>query len=260
MSLKPANRILVVSNRLPIVLKKVDDKWEASAGAGGLVTALAPILQARGGVWIGWPATFDSDGIDQAMHDYSQRMGYDLAPVLLSEAEVQGYYYGFANEILWPLFHGLETRCNFAPQYWKAYVQANQKFADVVRTQARSGDFVWIHDYQLMLVAEQLRQMGMQQQIGFFLHIPFPAPDIFFKLPWRAQLLRGMLAFDLIGFQTVRHRRNFTHCLQQLGLPDLHISGRGDVVRIRFEGRDIRAGAFPISIDAREISSEAATA
>jgi alpha,alpha-trehalose-phosphate synthase [UDP-forming] len=259
MSAKPANRLLVVSNRLPIVLKKADGKWSASAGAGGLVTALAPILQARGGVWIGWPATYDSDGIDQAMREYSLRMGYDLAPVQLSESEVQGYYYGFANEILWPLFHGLETRCNFAPQYWRDYVQANHKFADVVRTHAKSSDFVWIHDYQLMLVADLLRQMGIQQQIGFFLHIPFPAPDIFFKLPWRAQLLRGMLAFDLIGFQTVRHRRNFTHCLQQLGLPDLQISGRGDVVRIRFEGRDIRAGAFPISIDAREISREATT-
>jgi len=187
-------------------------------------------------------------------------MGYQLLPVMLTEAEVQDYYYGFSNEILWPLFHSFETRCNFEPRYWQAYDSANRKFAQVVGRAALPDDYIWIHDYQLMLVADLLRQSGLQQKLGFFLHIPFPAPGTFFKLPWRTQLLRGLLSFDLVGFQTVRDRRNFVHCLQQLNLPGLKVSGRGDVVTVEYGNRSIRVGAFPISIDFRSIAREVSTA
>jgi alpha,alpha-trehalose-phosphate synthase [UDP-forming] len=258
MSVLPTNRLVVVSNRLPVVLDRQDGALTVQPGSGGLISALAPILSARGGAWVGWPATFEADGVAQALAEYSASAGYAITPVMLTEAEVQGYYYGFANEILWPLLHGFETRCNFDPHYWQAYQSANQKFADIVHQTLQPGDYVWIHDYQLMLVGEVLRQAGFKERLGFFLHIPFPAPEVFFKLPWRAQLLRGLLAFDLIGFQTLRHRRNFIHCLQQLDLPDLHISGRGDVVTVRLGGRSIRVGAFPISIDYAQINQHAA--
>jgi trehalose 6-phosphate synthase len=253
------SRLVVVSNRLPIVLVQDEQQaWMVKPGAGGLVSALAPVLQARGGVWVGWPGIYDQAGVVEAMQAHSDSLGYDMQPVPLTEAEVQGYYYGFSNEILWPLLHGFETRCNFAPAYWHDYVSANQKFADAVLANTRRSDFVWIHDYQLMLVADQLRQAGLTNKLGFFLHIPFPAPEVFFKLPWRAQLLRGLLAFDLIGFQTVRNRRNFIHCLQQLDLPDLRITGRGDVVTAHIGERSIRIGAFPISIDYGHVNAAAA--
>ncbi len=258
MSSPGRSRLVVVSNRLPIILSHDEHgAWQVRAGDGGLVSALAPVLQARGGVWVGWPGVSDHDGLAALMQTHADSLGYDIEPVLLSEAEVQGYYYGFSNEILWPLLHGFETRCNFAPAYWHDYLSANQKFAAAVRTVARPTDFVWIHDYQLMLVADELRQAGLTNKLGFFLHIPFPAPEVFFKLPWRGQLLRGLLAFDLIGFQTVRNRRNFLHCLQQLGLPDLRITGRGDVVSVHIGERTIRVGAFPISIDYAEITATA---
>jgi trehalose 6-phosphate synthase len=252
------NRLIVVSNRLPVVLDREEPGWRVKAGSGGLVTAMAPILQARGGTWIGWPGTHESQGVAEAMADHSATLGYDLVGVPLSESEVQGFYYGFANEILWPLMHGFETRCNFAPEYWHAYSGVNRKFAEAVAAAALPHDYIWIHDYQLMLVADMLRSAGLRQRIGFFLHIPFPAPEVFFKLPWRAELLHGLLAFDLIGFHTVRNRRNFVHCLQQLDLPGLRVTGRGDVVTVHYAGRQIRVGAFPISIDYKAISREAA--
>jgi trehalose 6-phosphate synthase len=244
---------------LPVALKKTTKGWDVTPGAGGLVTALAPVLQARGGTWIGWPGTHETRGVGAAMHQSSGRLGYQLLPVTLSEAEVQDYYYGFSNEILWPLFHSFEARCNFEPRYWQAYESANRKFAEVVSRALRPDDYVWIHDYQLLLVADMLRQTGLHQKLGFFLHIPFPAPGTFFKLPWRMKLLRGLLSFDLVGFQTIRDRRNFVHCLQQLNLPGLKVGGRGDVVSVEYGNRSIRVGAFPISIDYRSINREAST-
>ena len=251
-----SSRLVVVSNRLPVALRKTAQGWEVAPGAGGLVTALAPVLQARGGTWIGWPGVPATEGVDEAIRGSSGRLGYELLPVGLSEQEVQDYYYGFSNEILWPLFHSFEARCNFELGYWQAYESANRKFAEAVSGAVRPDDYIWIHDYQLMLVADMLRQAGLNQKLGFFLHIPFPAPGTFFKLPWRAQLLRGLLSFDLVGFQTVRDRRNFVHCLQQLRLPGLRISGRGDVVTVEYGNRSIRVGAFPISIDFRSINQE----
>jgi trehalose 6-phosphate synthase len=253
-SSSPASPLVVISNRLPLALREVEGGgWRATPGEGGLVSALTPLLQRQGGVWVGWPGAPAAEGQEEAVQEFATAAGYNIATVPLSADEVHGYYYGFANEILWPLFHGFETRCNFVPGYWQAYTAANRKFAAAAAQEAGRSEFTWVHDYQLMLVGEMLREAGLAQRLGYFLHIPFPAPEIFFKLPWRAELLRGLLAYDLIGFQTLRARRNFVHCLQQLDLPGLRVGGRGDVVTIRLGGRQIRAGAFPISINYREL-------
>jgi len=250
-------RLVVVSNRLPVVLSQENGKWVTEPGSGGLVTALAPVLRDRGGLWIGWPGTALGPGVEEALDKASRTPGYSFVPVSLDDEEVGCYYRGFSNEVVWPLFHDLQTRCNFDPAYWKCYKDVNRKFAKVTLEHTDDDDFIWIHDYHLMLMAEELRKTGSRARLGFFLHIPFPPLDIFLKLPWRDQLLRGLLCFDLVGFQTLRDRRNFVQCLRALvGDVDTH-GGRGQVCEIDTDHMGVRAGAFPISIDFRQFEEEA---
>ncbi|MEJ2633834.1 MAG: trehalose-6-phosphate synthase [Calditrichia bacterium] len=255
------NRLIIVSNRLPIVLSKAqDDEWQVEPGSGGLVTAMAPVLKNRGGVWIGWPGNMEDDGLDteDLLAKQTQKFGYHLKPVSLTAEEIQKYYKGFANEIIWPLFHDLIDHCNFDPIYWEAYREVNRKFAEVTIKDNRSEDFVWVHDYHLMCVGEELRKMGIKSQVAFFLHIPFPPPDVFLRLPWRFQILNALLEYDLLGFQTLRDRRNFMQCVRIM-FKEVRRFGGGQVFRLRIGKREIRVGAFPISIDYHEFSRTAAT-
>jgi alpha,alpha-trehalose-phosphate synthase [UDP-forming] len=244
-----SHRLLVVSNRLPIVLERKKDQWTLKPGSGGLVSALAPVLSSRGGVWIGWPGLPLDEGGDweKVLEEDRRERGYELVPVLLSEDEVKGFYEGFSNAVLWPLFHDLQSRCDFEPSYWYAYLKVNQKFAESVIEQSGGGDFIWVHDYQLIHVAHFIRERE-ERQVGFFLHIPFPPLDIFLKLPWRAQILNALLAYDLLGFQTPRDSRNFLTCIQNL-LPEAGIDEAGPLATVRLGSRTIRVGAFPIGID-----------
>ncbi|MHC4664169.1 MAG: alpha,alpha-trehalose-phosphate synthase (UDP-forming) [Planctomycetota bacterium] len=251
--------LVAVSNRLPVKLVREKEKWVSLPGEGGLVTALAPVLKNRGGLWIGWPGVADAEGIHKPITDASREVGYDLHPVKLTGQEVNGYYRGFSNEIIWPLFHGLETRCNFVPEYWHAYLEVNRKFAEAVAYHSAASDYVWINDYHLMNVAKQLREIGAERRTGFFLHIPFPPVDFFMKLPWRAEILRGLFEYDLIGFQTMNDRRNFINCLRILKYPGLKIKGRGSVVTGHLGDREVRIGCFPISIDFKQFSEQAAS-
>jgi len=257
-------RLVVVSNRLPVVLSRGADGWAVEQGSGGLVTALAPVLRDRGGLWIGWPGAAMGPGIEEALEQASKTPGYSFVPVPLDDDEIEHYYRGFSNEVVWPLFHDLQTRCNFDPYYWECYKDVNRKFAGVTREHTKDSDFIWIHDYHLMLMAKELRELGSRARLAFFLHIPFPPLDIFLKLPWRSELLRGLLSFDLVGFQTLRDRRNFVQCLKALvGGIDTH-GGRGQVCEIDADAEDmkvtgVRAGAFPISIDYRQFQGEAAS-
>ncbi|RUM89951.1 MAG: trehalose-6-phosphate synthase, partial [Thermodesulfatator sp.] len=212
-------RLVAVSNRLPIKLVKKDDHWQVRPGAGGLVTALAPVLKNRGGIWIGWSGGTQDTVLSSLLGDASKMSGYDLHPVPLAQEEIRGYYYGFSNEIIWPLFHDLQTRCNFRPWYWYTYLHVNRKFADIICRTIRPDDFIWIHDYHLFHCALFLRELGTRNRIGFFLHIPFPPVDIFLKLPWRKQIINALLQYDLIGFQTRRDRRHFLDCVHRF-FPD----------------------------------------
>ncbi len=251
-------RLVVVSNRLPIVLVRGEKgEWQIEPGSGGLVTALAPILRNRGGLWIGWPGTCEKVNLDKIMSVTDNDTGYTLKPVTLTEEEINKYYYGFSNEIIWPLFHDLISRCIFDPTYWDVYQEVNLKFARVIARNTRTHDYIWVHDYQLMLVAKELRAMGITRKIGFFLHIPFPQLDIFLKLPWRFQILRALLEYDLIGFQSLRDRRNFVQCLRTL-IRDIRVQGKGQVSTIQLGDREIRVGNFPISIDYNGIQKQTA--
>jgi trehalose 6-phosphate synthase/phosphatase len=252
------SRLVVVSNRLPVVLSRSDDGgWDAKPGSGGLITALAPALRNRGGTWIGWPGTPHVGDIRGALDDAAAGAGYLLEPVALSEDIVDGFYLGFANEIVWPLFHDLLGRCNFYPPHWRDYLEANRIFAETIADKTRETDYVWVHDYHLMMVAEHLRLMGISRRTGFFLHIPFPPVDIFMKLPWRFQILRGLLEYDLVGFQTVRDTRNFIQCVDKL-LVGVRVSGRGGKFSVMLPERTARVGNFPIGIDYRYFAERAA--
>ncbi|HSK77841.1 MAG TPA: trehalose-6-phosphate synthase [Thermoanaerobaculia bacterium] len=246
-------RLVVVSNRLPVTAARAEDgAWSLLPGSGGLITALAPVLEARGGLWVGWPGLIGEESHEAGplLASFARRQGYGLVPVPLTRAEYELFYLGFANEVLWPLFHDLQSRCIFVPEYWQAFLDVNHKFAAASAAAMQPGDMVWIHDYLLLGVGRFVRELVPEARLGFFLHIPFPPPDIFAKLPWRAEVLRALLAYDLVGFQTVRDRRNFVACLRAL-LPEAVVRGRGNARRVLLQGRQTRAAAFPIGIDAR---------
>lgn len=268
------DRLVVVANRLPFTLRRSGQgEWELTPASGGLVRALVPVLRDRGGVWVGWPdaAPGDEEGLREAIAARSGDAGYECKPVMLSPEEKDGYYYGFSNEIVWPLFHDLATKCNFDPDYWQHYRRVNRKFADAVSASVHENDFIWVHDYHLMLLGRDLHAAGTRARIGFFLHIPFPPLDIFLRLPWRYELLHAMLDFDLLGFQTLRDRRNFSQCVRAL-MKHVRLEGAGPVVNMYVhrradphrphtsdDERALKIGAFPISIDYRANARRAAS-
>jgi trehalose 6-phosphate synthase/phosphatase len=243
---RSGSRLIVVSNRLPFAFRRAKGgQWRAEPGSGGLVTALLPVLRNRGGTWVGWPgAAGEAREFSAALAGAGAGAGYKLAAVQLDSSEVRDFYQGFANEIIWPLFHDLPSLCNFEPAYWRTYREVNRKYAKAVRQRSAPGDFVWVHDYHLMCLAAELRALGERRRVAFFLHIPFPAPDVFMKLPWRAPLLDALLEYDLVGFQTARDRKNFLACAQTLGR----------------DARPERTGHFPISIDCDAFMRRAAAA
>jgi trehalose 6-phosphate synthase/phosphatase len=243
------SRLIVVSNRLPFAFKREPEGWTARPGSGGLVTALLPVLRDRGGTWIGWPGASGHEAdLGLALARAGADAGYELVPVPLQEEEVRHFYHGFSNEVIWPLFHDLTSLCNFEPSYWRSYCDVNRKYARAVAARAGRGDFVWVHDYHLMNVGWELRTLGNEARLGFFLHIPFPSPDVFLKLPWRKPVIEALLEYDLVGFQTLRDRRNFAACVEAL-VPEAKIEGRGTLLTARYGARTLRFGAFPISID-----------
>ncbi len=245
------NRLIVVSNRLPFALDSTgEDLWTVTPAVGGLVSAVEPVLRERGGTWIGWPGIagkIPKKPLAEATHD----AGYKVVPVTLSDTERDEFYYGYSNEVIWPLFHDLQSFCNFEPAYWQAYINVNERYADAIIRCAHPNDFVWVHDYHLMYVAQALRERNASKKLSaltFFLHIPFPPYDIFAKLPQQRRLLRALLQFDLLGFQARRDVRNFVQCVRRV-MPDAKVLSRHELHTIRFEDRKIWVGHFPIGID-----------
>jgi trehalose 6-phosphate synthase len=256
-------RLVVASNRLPVVLTKdFEGDWRMERGSGGLVTALEPVLREHGGMWIGWPGIEKGTipDLKSVLHEVTEGVGYQVRGVDLTAEERDDFYLGFSNQVIWPLFHDLLSQCNFDPRFWHTYERVNEKFADVIAEESKPGDFIWVHDYHLMAVARDLRDRDLDPTLGFFLHIPFPPRDLFVTLPWRFEIMESLLAFDLLGFQSVRDRRNFLSCVEHL-VPHAEIEGDpgARVVRIRGRSRTVRAGVFPVSIDFAEFAGTAAT-
>lgn len=228
-----------VANRLPV--SKKDGSWKASTG--GLVTALRPIMEGLDGAWIGW------NGGDDDVPRRVEGFDIDLEPLSLSNAQLQGYYYGFANRTVWPLFHDLVEEPVFERRWWETCVEVNRLFAD----RSLDLDFgdrtplLWVHDYHLMLLPQMLAERHPDSPIGFFLHIPFPPPELYARLPWREEILEGLLGADAIGFHTDRYRDNFLRAVERLLPVKVEIEGRDVVLP---EGRRVRTSGHPISIDA----------
>ena len=254
-----SQRLVLVSNRIPITFTTEDGELKGHPSSGGLVTALEPLLKIHGGIWVGSGGTDDTPQIRKILDQAVSDKAYRYSPLFLTEEEQSMFYEGFSNEIIWPLFHDLQSRCNFDPRYWEFYERVNRKFADAVEQAAGPDDLIWIHDYQLMQVARALRDRRPEARLAFFLHIPFPSPDIFAKLPWRQQILEDLLAHDLLGVQTGRDQRNLIACLRCF-VPAVKISGRGDsLVVLSARGRT-HIQAFPISIDFQNFAEQAASA
>jgi trehalose 6-phosphate synthase/phosphatase len=257
-------RLLVVSNRLPVSIRKDEaGHLTAAPSSGGLVSALTPILSEYGGTWIG-STGFASNGqghdaeVRRVLSGATRGSSVRYLPVFLSAEEQTNFYEGFSNEILWPLFHDLQSRCNFAPRYWEYYLRVNQRFAAASLKASQANDVIWIQDYQLMDVARQIRHKRPGCVLAFFMHIPFPAPDIFEKLPWRRTILESLLEHDLLGVQTPRDERNLVACIRAF-LPGVEVEREHDYRLVTYRSRRSRIQAFPISIDFEQFAKGAAS-
>jgi trehalose 6-phosphate synthase len=239
--------LVVVANRLPVDETVQPDGtigWARSPG--GLVSALHPVLKERRGTWIGW-----SGGIDSAP-SVPDIDGIRIRALPLSESEYANYYEGYANSTLWPLYHDAVEAPAFRRRWWEAYQRVNRRFAQAAADYAERDAIVWVHDYQLQLVPALLRELRPDLRIGFFMHIPFPPAELFMQLPRRAELLRGMLGADLVGFQTAGGADNFVRIVGRL--LSLPVTGNGvGGGEVEVDGRTVVARAFPISIDISEM-------
>ena len=241
---------LVVANRLPVdrvINSAGKPEWRRSPG--GLVSALEPVMRANHGAWIGWPGdtgTQEEPFVDEGLY---------LVPVSISETEFEEFYEGFSNATLWPLYHDVVAKPAFHREWWDAYVTVNQRFADATAEAAAEGATVWVQDYQLQLVPAMLREQRPDLKIGFFLHIPFPPTELFSQLPWRRDILEGLLGADLVGFQLPGAAQNFVRLVRQRVGHKTH----RDTVYMP-DGRAVTAKAFPISIDTAGFETLAETA
>ena len=237
-------RTLIVANRLPVTVRLRDGLPQLVKSTGGLASGMRTVHAAKESLWIGWPD--DLSRLSDAQHAALKPKFTDrrLIPVALSSKEVEGFYQNFSNGVLWPLFHYQLDRTTLDSPHWETYRAVNKKFAETVTTVYEEGDQIWVHDYQLMLVPGMIRESIPQANIGFFLHIPFPASEVFRMLPWRRDLLKGVLGADLVGFHNFSYARYFSRAVQRI----LGMESR--LNRISLPDREVQVRAFPMGIDA----------
>ncbi len=240
-------RLIIVSNRVPYSFTKTKTGMHYKRSIGGLVTALYPIMNLKGGVWIGWSGLSKKEKYfeDNAKIKVGESDNYQIKVVNLNEKDINLFYHGFTNRTLWPLFHGFLLQSYFNYNYWLSYKSANKKYSKSVLEETEDNDIVWVHDYHLMLVPKSLRKNKPGLKIIFFLHIPFPNVEIFRALPWHNDILEGLLGCDLIGFQTEHDTRNFIDACKEL--MDLKLDEKDQT--IKKGSRRINIHHFPISID-----------
>ncbi len=247
-------RLLIVSNRLPVTVRPAAGGGvEAVRSSGGLATGMRGPHERLGGLWIGWPGEL-ADVSAGARAEVDRRLeALRLVPVPLSADEVARYYEGYSNGVLWPLFHYAIARLPAEVRDFDAYEAVNARFADAVAARWQPGDLVWIHDYQLMLVPRMLRERIPEARIGFFLHIPFPSSEIFRILPQRERVLEGILGADLVGFHAPPFLRHFASAALRLA------GAATEVDRLRWQGREVSVGVFPMGVDAGHLGEVAAS-
>jgi trehalose 6-phosphate synthase len=237
--------VVAVASRLPVV--RGDDGWQISPG--GLVTALRPVMATHAGAWVGWDG--GAKGMPRSLPD----VNLSLRPVSIPPSQSRQYYHGFANSTLWPLLHDAIEKPRFDRGWWQSYRSVNEAFAAAAATALTEwpGALAWVHDYHLMLVPSLIRERQPRQPIGFFLHVPWPSPEIFARLPWREDMLLGLLGADVVSFHTDRFRENFLQSCDRL-LADTDVKVSGSTITLT-DGRVVATTTAPISIDAGELSS-----
>jgi len=238
-------RLVIISNRLPIsVHKKPEGDLEYQRSAGGLATGLGSFYKNYESIWIGWPGIVrEGLKLEETKVIKEVLVAEKCYPVYLGKRDIERYYNGFCNRTIWPIFHYFPTYAVYENEYWEAYKKVNRIFFNAIIEILKSDDLVWIHDYQLMLLPNLIREMYPEIVMGFFLHIPFPSYEIFRLLPWRNEILMGFLGSDLIGFHTYDYARHFQSSVQQLlGLDSL-------LGQINVNGRIVKVDAFPMGID-----------
>ncbi|HEY4323361.1 MAG TPA: bifunctional alpha,alpha-trehalose-phosphate synthase (UDP-forming)/trehalose-phosphatase [Mucilaginibacter sp.] len=243
------SKTIIVSNRLPVKVSKNNDEYSLSPSEGGLATGLGSIYKQGDNIWIGWPGVEINEDTDkdQVTKELAKQ---NLLPVFLSQQEISEYYEGFSNDVLWPVFHYYSsTYANYKQSNWDYYKLVNQKFADAILTTVEPGDTIWIHDYQLLLVPAMVRNHLPDVSIGFFQHIPFPSNEMFRLIPWRDELLAGMLGADLIGFHTFDDVRHFLNAATRI----LPITASANIISV--EDRSVVIESFPMGIDDKKYAS-----
>jgi trehalose 6-phosphate synthase/phosphatase len=238
------SKIVIISNRLPITIKKTKGRLEYQKSIGGLVTGLKRYHEKAGSLWAGWTGVADEaiSGDEKEAIREELHKNYQYLPVFLTGEEVELYYNGFCNKTIWPLFHYFTSKTRYDAETWEAYRHVNEKFFRAVEPVIESGDIIWVHDYQLMLLPGMIKERFPDTQVGFFLHIPFPSFELFRLLIWREEILRGLLGADLVGFHTYDYVHHFlTSTRRLLGLEN-------SMNRISYEDRYVQVDAFPMGI------------
>ncbi len=236
------SKTIIVSNRLPVRITEKEGDYTLAQSEGGLATGLGSIYRDGNNVWIGWPGLEVTSTEDQA-RIREQMAAMNLKPVYLTQDEINNYYEGFSNETLWPVFHYMSVYARYEQSHWDYYYRVNEKFRDIILETAEPGDVIWIHDYQLLLLPGMIRAALPDISIGFFLHIPFPSFELFRLIPWRAELLEGMLGADLLGFHTFDDSRHFINAVTRL----LPFNASANVLMVN--DRAVIAETFPMGID-----------
>ncbi|MFC1489854.1 bifunctional alpha,alpha-trehalose-phosphate synthase (UDP-forming)/trehalose-phosphatase [Candidatus Latescibacterota bacterium] len=243
-------KLLIVSNRLPVSVKKRGKSLGFHPSPGGLATGVSALQNSYKLKWIGWPGIAQEKLKPEEKKDLKkQLMKSNYCPVFLSQKEIDNYYSGFSNNTLWPLFHYFTQHAVYKKSLWESYKHVNEVFCKAVLKEVRPGDIIWIHDYHLLLLPQMLREKKPDLVIGFFLHIPFPSFEVFRLLPWRREILNGLLGSDLIGFHTYDYMRHFFSSLRQI-IGHEHSFGNIDV-----ENRTVKIDAFPMGIDYEKFSN-----
>lgn len=244
------SKIYIASNRLPVSIQKDGDEITLIPSVGGLATGMRSIYKDYGGQWIGWSGIASDDMTAGDMETVDRKLVDERCTAIhLTREEINLYYEGFSNNIVWPLFHYFTQYIEYNPCYWEAYRKVNQLFADKALEILEDGDTIWIHDYQLLLMPEMIKTRKPSVTIGFFLHIPFPSYEVFRILPWRKELVKGMLGADLIGFHTYDYERHFFSTVMRLFGYDVSFN------QIHLDDRIIMGDAFPMGIDYKKFQN-----
>ncbi|MDT0647303.1 bifunctional alpha,alpha-trehalose-phosphate synthase (UDP-forming)/trehalose-phosphatase [Zunongwangia sp. F260] len=238
------SKTIIISNRLPLQINLQNEKLEVTPSVGGLATGLKSFHKEGDSIWIGWSGMTVEEIPEHLLDDVkSKAREEDCVAVNLTEDEIEGFYYGFSNRTIWPLFHYFMEFTESDDWYWETYKQVNQKYADEVLKHYQEGDHIWVHDYQLLLVPKMIREQAPDAIIGFFNHIPFPSYEVFRTLPWRDEVLEGVLGADLIGFHTYDYERHFLSSVSRI------LRHQVDFNEITLPDRIVKVDSFPMGID-----------